>query len=216
MVGRAPAPEFDAAFRTQLADLVRWRRDVRRFRRDAVSQNVLDALLEAIRLAPSVGLSEPWRIVEVASGPARTGVRDIFGRANRQALAGYDGERARRYAGLKLAGLDEAPVQWAMFADGETDKGHGLGRTTMPETAHYSVVCAVMQVWLIARAHGVGVGWVSILAPDEVERLLDVPQSWRLVAYLCIGWPDETLDEPELQRAGWETRTTATPAVLVR
>ncbi len=216
MVASAHAPAFDVAFQTRLAELVRWRRDVRRFRREPVSGAVIDTLLEAVRLAPSVGLSEPWRIIDVASPEARAGMKSIFEEANAAALAGYEGTRASHYANLKLAGLDEAPVQWAMLADAQPAKGHGLGRATMPETATYSVVCAVMQVWLVARAMGLGIGWVSILDPRAVERLLAAPEGWRLVAYLCIGWPAQDSDEPELASAGWETRSAAAPVVIRR
>jgi len=212
----ADAPDFDGAFRARLMDLVRWRRDVRRFRREPVVDAVLAELLEAIRLAPSVGLSEPWRIVAVESLAARAGVRASFAQANNAALAGYEGERARRYAGLKLAGLDDAPVQWALFADMAPMKGHGLGRATMPEMAAYSVACAVMQAWLVARAKGLGIGWVSILEPADVTRLLDVPPHWRLVSYLCLGWPAHEDDQPELDRAGWETRDAHLPVVITR
>lgn len=216
MTRAGPAPEFDAAFKTRLMDLVRWRRDVRRFRTDPVPQRVLAELIEAVALSPSVGLCQPWRIVDVAGAETRAGVRSNFERANSAALAGYDGERAAHYASLKLSGLDAAPVQWAVHAEMAPAAGHGLGRATMPETTAYSAVCAVMQLWLVARAHGLGVGWVSILDAGALERLLTVPDSWKLVAYLCIGWPEQDDDEPELARAGWEVRATEGPIFLQR
>ncbi|MEN3287203.1 MAG: 5,6-dimethylbenzimidazole synthase, partial [Bradyrhizobium sp.] len=116
------------------------------------------------------------------------------------------GERRLAYAKLKLAGLGQAPVHLAVCADEATDVGHGLGRQTMPETLRYSVVTAVQILWLAARAEGLGVGWVSILDPDAACRTLELPRDWSLVAYLCIGWPEEEHDDPELERHGWQER----------
>jgi 5,6-dimethylbenzimidazole synthase len=114
--------------------------------------------------------------------------------------------RATLYARLKLAGLDDAPCQLAVFADRATAQGHGLGRLTMPEMIEYSAVLAVHTLWLAARSEGIGVGWVSIIDPVRVGSILDVPPDWRLVAYLCIDYPAREDDTPQLQRQGWETR----------
>ncbi len=199
--------QFSPEFREQLNDLMRWRRDVRHFRPDEpVPDELLAQVLEAIRLAPSVGLSEPWRIVSVKSPAARAKALANFEAANAAALAGYSGERAKIYAGLKLSGMRDAPVQLAVFCDDGTDKGAGLGAGTMPEARRYSVVSAVMNFWLASRAHGLGVGWVSILDPAQMARDLEVPESWALVAYLCVGWPVEVSDTPELEKAKWEKR----------
>lgn len=201
----ASAPRFDEAFRANLAELIRWRRDVRRFRAcQAVEPTLLDRLIEVACQAPSVGYSQPWRFVAVESPERRAAVREIFRRANAAALAGYDGKRAALYAGLKLSGLNDAPVQLAVFCDEGTGTGHGLGSRTMPETLRYSVVTAVHTLWLVARAHGLGVGWVSILDPARLSAVLEVPTKWSLVAYLCVGWPVEEAERPELERRGWE------------
>lgn len=197
---------FPEDFRAELKRLMAWRRDVRHFRTAPVPEAVLQRCLQAFALAPSVGLSEPWRLVRVASPAARAAAIANFEAANARALEGFSGERARLYAALKLSGMREAPVQLAVFADDETGKGHGLGAATMPETRAYSVVTAVMAFWLMARAEGLGVGWVSILDPERLRQDLDVPQSWRLIAYLCVGWPREEDDRPELERVGWEER----------
>jgi len=198
---------FDAAFRAEFADLVAWRRDVRRFRRDAVPEETLDVLIGLAGLAPSVGNCQPARFVRVDDEARRAAVRANFEGANREALASYRGERAKLYTRLKLAGLKEAPVHLAVFCDEETAQGHGLGARSMPETRRYSAVCALHTFWLAARAYGLGVGWVSILDPVELTTTLDVPGAWSFVGYLCVGWPEDEHRTPELERAGWQART---------
>lgn len=134
-----------------------------------------------------------------------------FERANAEALRGYDGDQAQRYARLKLAGLDCAPVHLAVFVDRETPKGSGLGRHSMPETLAYSVVGAIHTLWLAARVHGVGLGWISILDPKRIAEILDVPEGWGFVAYLCLGFSQEDSTTPELERAEWEKRMLSCP-----
>jgi 5,6-dimethylbenzimidazole synthase len=197
-------PRFDQVFREGLDALLLWRRDVRRFATAPLESGMVERLVERACVAPSVGYSQPWRFVLVESPQVRSQVRANFLVCNREALAEYAGERARRYAELKLAGLDDAPVHLAVFADTGTEAGHGLGQRTMPGMLHYSVVTAVHTLWLVARAWGIGVGWVSILDPIAVRESLDVPPSWDLVAYLCIGYPEAESPTPELARAGWQ------------
>jgi 5,6-dimethylbenzimidazole synthase len=200
----AVPPRFDEAFCDALDALLVWRRDVRRFSTSPLDPGVVERLVERASLAPSVGYSQPWRFVLVESPSLRAAVRANFLACNREALAEYAAERARRYAELKLAGLDDAPVQLAVFADTATEAGMGLGRRTMPAMLQYSVVTAVHTLWLVARAWGIGVGWVSILDPVAVRDALDVPATWDLVAYLCIGYPEAESPTPELARAGWQ------------
>ncbi|KRD96361.1 5,6-dimethylbenzimidazole synthase [Bosea sp. Root381] len=184
--------------------MLAWRRDVRRFRCDALPEGLIEELLAQAELSPSVGHSQPWRWVRVAEEAQREAVRESFLRCNAEALAAYEGERAQLYARLKLEGMREAPEQIAVFCDHGTAQGHGLGRRTMPETLDYSVVAAITQFWLAARVSGLGVGWVSILEPEAVRRALGTPPEWKLIAWLCIGWPEGESDVPELVRAGWE------------
>jgi L-threonine-O-3-phosphate decarboxylase/5,6-dimethylbenzimidazole synthase len=199
---------FDDSFRHQLNDLFRKRRDVRRFRTDPIEQGAIERWVEAACLAPSVGLSQPWRFVSVKSPNARASVVKEFERQNEIAAEGYaDAEVAKKYRELKLAGLREAPEHLAVFVEPHPELGRGLGRATMPESVAYSVVAAIQNLWLAARAEGVGVGWVSILRPEQIVKLLNLPSSWQLVAYLCIGWPQVENDEvPELEQVGWERR----------
>jgi 5,6-dimethylbenzimidazole synthase len=198
---------FDHSFRMQLRELLVWRRDVRRFRSEPLPSGALERLIEIACLAPSVGLSQPWRFVIVDSPERRRAVIEEFKSCNADALLSYTGERRIEYAKLKLAGLQEAPCHLAVFADGATDVGHALGRRTMPETLEYSVVAAINTLWLAARAEGIGVGWVSILRAACINDLLDIPQAWRFVGYLCLGYPQQEDDVPELQASGWEQRS---------
>lgn len=200
-------PKFDDAFQQQLTDLFKWRRDVRRFRTDALDPALVDEILRQALLAPSVGNSQPWRYIHVVDPARRLAIRDNFEACNQEALADYHGEKAKTYAALKLSGLDRAPVHLAVFCDTQTKVGHGLGQKTMPESLKYSVVSSIQTLWLSARARGVGVGWVSIIEPDVVKQVLDVKQdSWDLVAYLCVGYPEEEHIDPELIRHDWQQR----------
>lgn len=198
------APAFDETFAGQFEELLRWRRDVRRFRRDPVPGDLIERLIAQTQLSPSVGHSQPWRWLAVEEPAQRAAAQASFRRCNAEALASYEGERAALYARLKLEGLREAPVQLAVFCDHGTERGHGLGRRTMPEMLDYSVVAAITQFWLAARIHGLGVGWVSILEPAEITAALGAPPDWKLIAYLCVGWPEQDCDVPDLVRAGWE------------
>lgn len=201
--------QFSAEFRAGLHDLLRWRRDVRHFRTDPVDPALLAQCLDAFSLAPSVGLSEPWRILRVTSEDARAAAVANFTTANEKALAGYADDKARLYASLKLSGMREAPEHLAVFCDEATPKGAGLGAASMPEMRRYSVVGAITCFWLTARALGLGVGWVSVLDPQRLNADLDVPTDWTLIAYLCLGWPQENTLTPELETKGWETRAPA-------
>lgn len=213
---RPPAvPTFDDGFRRRLETLVRWRRDVRRFRRDPVDEALVLDLLRLAALSPSVGNSQPWRFVRVESASARAAVTRSFELCNAEAGSRYADERAALYTRLKLEGLREAPVHLAVFCDEEGSAGHALGRLTMPETLRYSVVGAIQTLWLAARAHGLGLGWVSILDPHAVRDALDAPASWSLVAYLCIGYPVEDHMDPELVRHGWQERLSFDDVVRV-
>ncbi len=211
-----PRTAFDFAFRVQLRELLSWRRDVRRFRRDPLPSGTLESLIELACLAPSVGLSQPWRFVVVDNGAARAAIRRNFQACNAEALSAQAPQRANLYASLKLAGLDDAPCHFAVFADRDTEQGHGLGRHTMPEMIEYSAVTAVHTIWLAARAQGIGMGWVSIVDPDVVARILDVPAGWKFIGYFCLGYPQSDDSVPELQRCGWERRSSPASVILRR
>jgi 5,6-dimethylbenzimidazole synthase len=209
-------PRFDADFRARLLDLLRWRRDVRRFKREPLPDGTIERLIGIACLSPSVGLSEPWRFVLVEDPERRAAIRACFEACNKEALQIQDPDRAALYARLKLAGLDDAPVQVAVFCERATAQGAGLGRRTMPETLDYSVVTAIHTLWLAARAEGLGVGWVSILDAARMTAILDVPEDWTFIGHLCVGYPVQEDDTPALERAGWEHRHAADGVVLRR
>ena len=191
----------DAACLRRILD---WRRDVRHFRTDAVPEATVARLHEAMACAPSVGNSRPWRVFRVEDPMLRAAVRENFAATNAAASARYDTAVRADYLRLKLAGLDAAPLQLAVFTETEPAAGRGLGRPTMPETLQQSTAMAIHTLWLAARAENLGLGMVSILDPWAMERLFGVPESWRFSAYLCLGWPEFNDDTPLLHRSGWQ------------
>ncbi|GAB7551575.1 5,6-dimethylbenzimidazole synthase [Novosphingobium sp. 11B] len=201
------APTFSPRFREDLAALLAWRRDVRHFRQDPLDESLVADLLGTAQLAPSVGNSQPWRFVRVHS-PALREVLAAHADAevSRAGDTAYEGERHAAYTALKLHALDHAPEVIAVFCDEATPIGMGLGAATMPQTREWSVVMAIHTLWLAARAQGLGLGWVSIVKPETVTDLLETPPSWRFVALLCLGYPEEPDDVPELERKGWQAR----------
>lgn len=202
------APGFGPSEREAVYRAIRERRDVRHgFLPEPMPDELLTRLLEAAHNAPSVGLMQPWRFIVVRDLDVRRAVHTIFLDANRQALAGYEGKRQENYVGMKLEGILDAPQNLCIVCDSESKQGHRLGRRTMPETALYSAVCAVQNLWLAARAEGVGVGWVSILDPSLLRQALKIPEHITPVAYLCLGYVEGFAPEPDLERAGWEKRT---------
>jgi 5,6-dimethylbenzimidazole synthase len=183
------------------------RRDVRsHFEPIPVEDDVLGRLLTAAHHAPSVGFMQPWEFIIIRGEDVRREIVENFKRANRAAAETYEGDRRQLYDSLKLQGILQAPVNICVTCDEATHRGSGLGRHTMPETAVYSTVCAIQNLWLAARAEGVGVGWVSILDASELGRILTIPASVVPVAYLCLGYVEEFTRQPELELKGWEQR----------
>jgi 5,6-dimethylbenzimidazole synthase len=202
------AEGFDTSERSGVYRAIRERRDVRRgFLPEPMPDELLYRLLEAAHNAPSVGLMQPWRFIVVKDTNIRQAIHKIFLDANHEALAGYEGQQQQNYAGMKLEGILEAPQNLCIVCDSQSNQGHQLGRRTMPETAVYSAVCAVQNLWLAARAEGVGVGWVSILDPNLLRSTLKIPEAITPIAYLCLGYVEAFAGEPDLERFGWEKRT---------
>ncbi len=197
---------FTEADQHLLTEIMLHRRDVRgnNFLSDPVPEEVVTQILRAATLAPSVGYSQPWEFVMVENPDIRRRVVADFEAQNGKAEELFSGDRRDLYARLKLEGILEAPVNIAVFykpADGPV-----LGQTSMVEVGEYSVVCAIQNMWLMARALNVGMGWVSILNPDTVKDLLNAPADNKLVGYLCLGYVRQFFDTPELERLEWDRR----------
>jgi len=187
-----------------LAEIMRWRRDVRHFRADTVPEAVLTRLSVAMDLAPSVGNARPWRVLRVRDPAVRARVIALFEIANTAAACGYADAARDDYQRLKLAGLREAPEHLAVFSVIDPAEGHGLGRQTMPETLAYSTVMAMYALWLAARAENLGLGWVSILDPAATAAAMGAPEGWQFIGYLCLGYADFDDDTALLHRVGWQ------------
>jgi 5,6-dimethylbenzimidazole synthase len=204
---RTKAEGFCDREREGVYHAIRERRDVRSgFLPEPLTDDVLLRLLGAAHNAPSVGLMQPWRFIVIRSPRVRASVHETFSQAQCLAAGSYEGERGELYRGLKLEGILEAPQNLCIACDPVSERGHRLGRQSMPETAIYSAVCAVQNLWLAARAEGIGVGWVSILDAEALKSLLGIPPHMVMVAYLCLGYVDGFEARPELERVGWEQR----------
>ena len=196
--------EFTTSDAKTLMQILQWRRDVRHFRPDPIDEASVARLTSAMACAPSVGNARPWRVIRVESAPLRSAIRQNFLAANAEAAGEYSGQQRADYIALKLAGLDMAPLQLAVFTDQDPAEGHGLGRRTIPETLKQSTALAIHSLWLATRSENLGLGMVSILDPHAVEALFGVPETWEFTAYLCIGHPEFHDDTPLLHRKGWQ------------
>ena len=186
-------------------DVIAERRDVRRFRPDPLDDELLRRILSAAHQAPSVGLMQPWRFIVVRSADTRVAIRGLAQRERLRQADRFDG-RASHFLDQKLEGVVEAPVGVCVCCDHGDPEAEILGRGTIPETDIYSTACAIQNLWLAARAEGVGVGWVSFYKPAELAELLGLPDRVEPVAYLCLGWPDERPVRPTLETVGWSKR----------
>jgi 5,6-dimethylbenzimidazole synthase len=183
------------------------RRDVRsQFRPDPVPPELLARLLAAAHHAPSVGFSQPWDFLLIDDLELRRQIKTIFARENARAAGNYEGKRAELYRTLKLEGILDAPLNLCVTCHRSRGGPHVLGRNTILESDLFSTCLAVQNLWLAARAEGIGIGWVSILEPKELALLLGLPEEVYPLAYLCIGFVSEFLPEPELQEKGWRSR----------
>jgi 5,6-dimethylbenzimidazole synthase len=199
--------EFTEAEKAGLYKAIYERRDVRdRFLPTSVPDVVLHKLLDAAHHAGSVGFMQPWSFIVIRSEQVKEAVKALFDRANCAATEVFEGERRELYSKLKLEGIREAPINLCITCDPMRNGPHVLGRNTMRETDVYSTCCAIQNLWLAARAEGIGVGWVSIIDPVELRALLQIPSPVILVAYLCLGYVSEFLPRPQLETSGWLPR----------
>ena len=176
---------------------------MRHFRPDPVPPDVLERLLEAAHRAPSVGFMQPWRFVRVTDPDLRRAVHGVV-EAERQRTADDLGERRAEFLRLKVEGILECgEVLVVALMDGR--ERYVFGRRTLPEMDVASAACAIQNVWLTARVEGLGMGWVSIFDPDELARLLAMPEGAKPLAVLCLGYVDEFYERPMLEQEGWDT-----------
>lgn len=205
---RYPDEAREAVFR-----VIAERRDIRRFRPDDVPEDVLRKVLEAAHQAPSVGLMQPWRLIVVRDPTTRIEVRRLAQRERLRQAERFD-ERTRHFLDQKIEGVVEAPVGVVVCCDHGDPDTEVLGRGSIRDTDVYSTACAIENLWLAARAEGLGVGWVSFYRPDDLRALLGIPDGVDPIAYLCVGWPDERPVRPGLESAGWASRVPLDEVVM--
>jgi 5,6-dimethylbenzimidazole synthase len=183
------------------------RRDVRRnFLQTPIADPVLARILTAAHHAGSVGFMQPWDFVVVRQQATKFAVKQLFQKTNADAAVQYEGARAALYRSLKLEGIEEAPINICVTCSRQRGGRHVLGRSTVRDTDIYSTCCAIQNLWLAARAEGIGVGWVSILDHGALKRVLSIPRPVKVLAYLCLGYVSEFATQPDLETAGWRAR----------
>ncbi|MCH4811076.1 5,6-dimethylbenzimidazole synthase [Vreelandella neptunia] len=198
---------FTEAERRGLYRAIHERRDVRsQFLPDRIPPDVLARLLEAAHHAPSVGFMQPWDFIVIESRSVRETVLAMHEQENQKAAERFEGERQEHYRSLKLQGIMESPLNLCITCDRSRGGPHVLGRNSIVETDLFSTCMAVQNLWLAARAEGIGVGWVSILDQEQISTVLNLPEHVYPLAYLCLGYVSEFLDQPELEAKGWRSR----------
>ncbi len=203
-----------SATRDALHAVIDARRDVRRYRPDSVPDDVLRRVLTAAHHGPSVGHSQPWRFVVVTDPATRDAAALLADRERIRQADLLDPDAARRLLDLQLEGIREAPLGVVVCCDRRTPAAGVLGRATFPDTDVWSCACAIQNMWLAARAEGLGMGWVTLFRPADLAGLLDLPDGVVTLGWLCLGWPDERPPEPGLVRAGWSRRMPLDDVIL--
>ena len=199
-----PARTFSDSEKQALYDVIYARRDVRNeFKPDPIDEAALMRVLNAAHAAPSVGLSQPWNYILIRDQAVRGQVKEAFARANDEACAMFAEEKRSAYAALKLEGIEKAPLNICVTCDRTRGGEVVLGRTHNRDMDLYSTVCSVQNMWLAARAEGIGIGWVSIYHDADLRQILNVPEHVEIVAYLCVGYVDALFEKPELAARGW-------------
>ncbi len=199
--------QFTDAERAALYRTVFSRRDVRgQFTSEPISEDVLSRLLMAAHYAPSVGFMQPWSFIIVRSDATKRKVHKLFETAHSEAADMFERESRETYRNLKLEGILESPINICITCDRDRAGPVVIGRTHIKSMDVYSSVCAVQNLWLAARAEGLGLGWVSILDQKHLKQVLEIPKRVIPVAYVCLGYVSHFFDKPELQSAGWRPR----------
>ena len=203
----APAGAFAPEERAAVYRAIYARRDVRdEFLPQPIPEATLNRILQAAHHAPSVGLSQPWNFILIRDPATKASVHDIFTRSNDAAARLFGDERGAQYRRLKLEGIVKAPLNICVTCDRARGGPVVLGRTHQRDTDLYSTVCAIQNLWLAARAEGIGVGWVSIFEPEDLRPILAIPPQIAIVAYLCVGFVDQLFVRPELEARHWAER----------
>lgn len=205
---------FSAEVQEALSVIIGARRDIRRYRPDPVPTETLDRVLVAGHRAPSVGHSQPWRFIVVTNPQTRERAARMADEQRLRQAAQLEHDAARRLLDLQLEGIREAPLGIVVACDRRTPAAGVLGRATFPDADLWSCACAIENMWLTARAEGLGMGWVTLFEPDELHDLLGIPEGVLTLGWLCLGWPDERPPDPGLERAGWSKRQPLDAVVL--
>jgi 5,6-dimethylbenzimidazole synthase len=184
--------------------VVALRRDMRHFLPDPLDETLVERLLAAAHLAPSVGFMQPWRFIRVRSPEVRQQIHALVDAERRQTATAL-GEREDEFMRLKVEGIREC-AEVLVVALAHDRERHIFGRRTMPEMDLASVACAIQNLWLVARAEGVGMGWVSLFDPEQLAQLLQLPAGSRPIAVLCLGHVPEFYKKPMLEEANWAQR----------
>jgi nicotinate-nucleotide--dimethylbenzimidazole phosphoribosyltransferase len=198
--------DFPPHWREGVYQAIYRRRDVRHFRPDPIPGPILARLLDAAHHAPSVGFMQPWTFLVISDRQTRMRVHDLYERERMAAAQFFDEPRRTQYLSFKLEGILDAPLNMCITCDPTRAGATVLGRNSIPETDLYSTCCAIENLWLAARAEGIGVGWVSIVKLPQLREILGIPPHVIPVAYLCLGYPTQFLKHPELEQAGWRAR----------
>lgn len=199
--------QFPLSERRGLYRAIYSRRDIRaQFRLDPVHEALLARLLQAAHHAGSVGFMQPWNFLIVRDLTIRRTIHDAFLQERDRAAQLYEEPKRSQFLSLKLEGILDAPLNLCVTCDPERGGPHVLGRSAVPETDLFSTCCAIQNLWLAARAEGVGVGWVSILQPTDLRKILGIPERVIPVAYLCIGYVSQFPVQPDLEQIGWRAR----------
>lgn len=183
------------------------RRDVRsHFTSEPIDEEVLSKILNAAHHAPSVGFSQPWNFILIKDIETRKSVKESFDNERIRSSNLIEDPKRSKYLALRLEGILDSAVNVCITHDPSKFGPFVIGRSSIPETGIYSVCCAIQNLWLAARAEGIGVGWVSILSNDDLKKILDIPEHVVPVAYLCLGYVSKFAEKPDLESAGWLPR----------
>jgi len=203
---RSAQIKFTSAEREAVYKAIFARRDVRRFLSAPIPAEVVERILLAAHHAPSVGFMQPWNFIVIRDPHTKTSIKQTFLSARSQEAERFSNDRKKLYLSLKLEGIEEAPLNICVTCDSTRHGPAILGRTLMPQTDVYSTCCAIQNLWLAARAEGLGVGWVSILSEERLKEMLRIPVHITVVGYLCVGYPEQFEAKPELETVGWLDR----------